>query len=298
MVDATDFSRYAALRLDAQTPDQRALREVAEQFEALFVQQMLKSMRDASFGDPLFPDSGGQKVYRDMLDQQLALDTTQRGGIGLADLIVRQMQQTGAVDAPQPASEPVLAPEWSSPRDFVADILPHARRAGAALGVSPLALVAQAALETGWGKRLPQTSEGQSSLNVFGIKTGGNWDGPSGVHRTLEFRDGVARSESARFRAYPDLAGTFSDYADLIGSGARYRNAPGAGDDIAGFAHALQRAGYATDPEYAEKLARVAGSDTMRDALASLKESDLLSLARQQTGGEDAGRIASTLGDR
>ena len=279
MTSVTDFTQYAALRADAQSNDDAALRSVAEQFEALFVQQMLKSMRDASFGDPFFPDTGGHQVYRDLLDQQLASDTAERGGIGLADMIVSQMQPRAPIQVTKAVVHESPA-GWSDPKSFVADVLPHAKKAAERLGVSPLAVLSQAALETGWGQKLP-VSERQQSNNLFGIKAGGSWGGDKVEQATLEFRDGTAQRERAAFRAYPSLEASFFDYAAFLGK-SRYQSVSNTGDDVGGFADALQAAGYATDPNYARKIRRIAGSETMRDALAALKQDDLLSLSTQQ----------------
>jgi flagellar protein FlgJ len=134
---------------------------------------------------------------------------------------------------------------------------PHAQQAGEALGVDPSALVAQAALETGWGRAVPNHSDG-SSFNLFGIKAGSSWDGATANVPTLEFEDGVAVRKVERFRAYASAADSFNDYAQLIGNNPRYENARGAGGDVATFASALQDGGYATDPNYAQKIVAVA----------------------------------------
>ena len=126
MTSVTDFTQYAALRADAQSNDDAALRSVAEQIAALNVQQMLKSMRDASFGAPFFPDTGGHQVYRDLLDQQLASDTAERGGIGLADMIVSQMQPRAPIQVTKAVVHESPA-GWSDPKSFVAVVLPLAK---------------------------------------------------------------------------------------------------------------------------------------------------------------------------
>lgn len=281
MTSVTDFTQYATLRADARSDEQATLREVAEQFESIFIQQMLKSMRDASFGDPYFPEEGAHGLYRDLFDQQVSSDMASQGGVGLADMIVRQLSRP-AQSLVAPVVESVSnVPAWSTPKDFVAEVLPHARRAAAALNVSPLAIVAQAALETGWGTRVPE-NDAQKSWNLFGIKANRHWSGDSVQTGTLEFRDGQAQREQASFRAYGSLRDTFDDYVALLGGSERYREARGAGSDVSQFAEGLQAGGYATDPEYAGKLERVAGSDTMRAVLSELKESDLLTLAEQQ----------------
>ncbi|MEM8548603.1 MAG: flagellar assembly peptidoglycan hydrolase FlgJ [Pseudomonadota bacterium] len=300
MSTVTDFSQYTALRADAVHGDGarsgKALREVATQFEALFVQQMLKSMRDASFGDPLFPDTGANKMYRDLFDQQIATDLAQGPGIGLADMLVRQLggepssaraatpsglpgvlpvgpqvALKGAVAAaPVPtatATTEADRPTWQTPGEFVAEILPHARRAAAKLGVHPLGIVAQAALETGWGQSLGA----RESFNLFGIKAGGDWRGASDTRSTLEFEDGAMQKKSAAFRAYDTIGAAFDDYVEFIGQAKRYDSVRRTGADLSRFAQALQDAGFATDPAYAAKIKRVVGSDTMRGALEALK---------------------------
>ena len=273
----TDFGQFTTLRADAQRNDPAALREVATQFEALFVQSLLKTMRGAQLAEPMF-GSDRMDMYQGMFDQQLSLEMASGRGIGLADVLVRQLGGQAAVPgspapyearAPQ-AGERALLPAWREPDGFVRDVWPHAERAGRRLGVAPQALVAQAALETGWGRHVMQRADGETSFNLFGIKAGAGWDGDSVAKPTLEFEDGVAYRRLERFRAYPDLAAVFDDYAALI-EGERYRDARGRETDTAGFAAALQQAGYATDPQYADKLDRVLASETMQRALAGLK---------------------------
>ncbi len=311
-----DLTQFAGLRASAVRDDPEALRQVAGQFEALFLQQMLKSMRDASLGDPLFGDSNQHEMYQEMFDKQIALDLATGKGIGLADVLVRQLGgesrppykpadrpfpldvdvrprsvrpsaepggfALGSNSEPEPtlSAEPTggpLAvdgmPVWSGPDDFVAAVWPHAQRAAERLNVAPEGILAQAALETGWGAHVPQRSDGSSSFNLFGIKAGGGWNGDRVTKATLEFDGSAMRNETASFRAYVDVANVFDDYADFIKENPRYEAVRNHGDDVAGFASALQEAGYATDPDYASKIRRVAGSDTMQDALARLKES-------------------------
>ncbi len=138
--------------------------------------------------------------------------------------------------------------------------MPHAQRAGQSLGVHPMALVAQAALESGWGARMPRRADGHSSNNLFGIKAGADWKGARAVAHTLEFERGLPVRRAEAFRAYPDLAAAFDDYARLIGQGGRYAEARAAGLDAAKYLNALQAAGYATDPAYAQKVGRVLAS--------------------------------------
>jgi len=277
----TDFSHFTDLRKAAGENDPEALREVAGQFEALFLETMLKNMRDASLGDPIFGDSDEHEMYQGMLDQQLAIEMSSGKGIGIAEMLVRQLGE----QAPAPSSvgssfgipavlrgEPAeRQPLWSDPQEFARDVWPHAERVAERLNVAPEAVLAQAALETGWGAHVMQRQDGSSSLNLFGIKAGGGWFGDSVSKRTLEFEAGIANSRLAQFRAYDDVAATFDDYADLLSRNPRYASVAHHGDDIRGFAEALQASGYATDPLYADKLRRVAGSETMQRVVKNLK---------------------------
>ncbi|MEO0574597.1 MAG: glucosaminidase domain-containing protein [Pseudomonadota bacterium] len=285
MVSATDFSQFASLRAQATAGNaddhNDALNKVAEQFEALFLQRMLQSMRDASFGDALLPESGGQELFRDMFDQQVATDIASGPGIGLAEMIVRQLggtqQQTPAVSAAK-TRRAEYPNSWEKPADFVADVLPFAKKAASELGVSPVAIIAQAALETGWGKRVMSDASGANSLNLFGIKAGDQWSGERVNQATLEYEQGSMQQRNESFRSYPSLGAAFDDYTHFIADAPRYASVIGARDDVTQFGAALQSAGYATDPQYAEKIERVATSTTMRDALVALKEYDLASL--------------------
>jgi flagellar protein FlgJ len=168
-------------------------------------------------------------------------------------------------------------PLVQSKEDFVRMMLPHAQRAGSALGVDPSALVAQAALETGWGRAVPSQASGSSSFNLFGIKAGSSWNGATAHVPTLEFEDGVPMRKVERFRAYGSPAESFNDYARLIGGNPRYENARGAGGDVATFASALQEGGYATDPNYAQKVVAVA--DEVRALTNNIASDDALKFA-------------------
>ncbi len=138
--------------------------------------------------------------------------------------------------------------------DFIRQVLPSARQAARQLGLEPLALVAQAALETGWGQKLFKGKEGQSSHNLFGIKAGSQWDGQVAVVDTLEYRGGLAQKEKARFRVYQDFATSMQDYVNLLKNQPRYQDAVAVSHDTPAYFRQLQAAGYATDPNYAEKI--------------------------------------------
>ncbi|MET0535842.1 MAG: flagellar assembly peptidoglycan hydrolase FlgJ [Steroidobacter sp.] len=297
-----DFSALASLKNDAKAQDPSALKEAAKQFESVFTQMLLKSMRDAnrSFGeDSLFGSSQGE-FYQDMFDDQIAMQLSKGKGLGLADMLVQQLTQSGMVkSADAPATSEAPKTQFSAPTqtisstadhqpvskskaDFVRMMWPHAQRAGSALGVDPSALVAQAALETGWGKAVPSQVGGSSSFNLFGIKAGASWNGATAHVPTLEFEEGVAVRKVERFRAYNSPADSFNDYARLIGTNPRYENARGAGGDVATFASALQEGGYATDPNYAQKVVAVA--DEVRSLTASVA-SDVSNDALKFAGG-------------
>ncbi|MEL7449317.1 MAG: flagellar assembly peptidoglycan hydrolase FlgJ [Pseudomonadota bacterium] len=279
-----DVNVLGDMRAEAARQDPAALREAARQFEAVFTHMMLKSMRAASLGEGIF-DSKQSEFHRDMFDQQMSLELSKGRGLGIAEIMVRQLggvpeseeqgpltmpvRQSAAVASapPNPSDKPV-----SSPRDFVAKVLPHARKAARVLGLEPHLLIAQAALETGWGKRTIADAAGKDSNNLFGVKASGGWQGGKARVSTLEFADGVAERRQEDFRAYSSLAEGFADYVRLLAGNTRYSEALNKGGDAAGFAAALQSGGYATDPKYADKLEAIANGDTLATALGSIKE--------------------------
>lgn len=301
MISAQDISGQFALdaqsidnlRLQVRRDPNTALKSVAQQFESIFLSMMLKSMRDATPQDGLF-DSDQSRLYTQMFDQQLAQKLSAGKGIGLADMMVKQLTRPGMVAAarevsPQPVSVevehtlqpavPTAAQQWEesvqaaepafkNPKDFVNKLWPHAVEAGKALGVPPHFLLGQAALESGWGKRQIMAADGKNSFNLFGIKAGMKWEGSSVAAATTEYSNGLPQSRQEQFRAYASYAESFKDYAVLLQSNPRYQGVFGQDMDAAGFARALQQAGYATDPMYASKLTRVLSSETMRQALA------------------------------
>lgn len=274
----TDLAALAQVRPAAADGQRSALREAAGQFEALLVQTMLKGMRTTSLGSDLF-GSDAMDMYRDLLDQQIAQQISRGRGLGLADMIARQLgdgesakpvRRSGLSARPAAAAGADAKPP-SSPAEFVQRMLPHARAVAEKLGVSARAVLAQAALESGWGTRAPARPDGTPSHNLFGIKAGSSWRGDSVSVPTLEYEDGVARRVQERFRAYSSPGASFEDYAALVMGDPRYAEALARGDDVAGFAQALQEAGYATDPDYARKLATLANSEQMRAALDGLE---------------------------
>jgi peptidoglycan hydrolase FlgJ len=281
-IQALDKSFYAdpkgltALKKEASTQSPEALRETARQFESLFTTMMLKSMRQATPDDPLF-GSDQQSFYQDMFDQQMAVQLSKGKGLGLADMLVQQLMHSAGVvadptDVPTVPTAPTTPAAETAPMgdkttsvwpprtrdDFVRAILPAAEAAGRKLGVDPNTLVAHAALETGWGKSMPVNSDGQPSFNLFGIKTGVSWKGTSVDAATHEFQNGRMQSINAGFRAYDSAEQGIADYAQLLQGSPRYAKALGTGSDVAAFAKGLQAGGYATDPDYANKLISVA----------------------------------------
>lgn len=279
------------------------LADVARRFEALFVEILLKSARTGAAAEGLL-EGKHTKTYQQMLDRQWAQQVSRSGSLGIAEILVRQLgsSQPSAVaqsasmkslpraesvlpqrDAiPSPPRGPVqaipevaisTAPRLGEPADiagpveFVRQLWHPAVQAAARLGVAPQVLIAQAALETGWGRSLPTTPGGGSSFNLFGIKAHSSWPGPQATVTTVEFMDGVAIKVQAPFRAYDSYRASFEDYADFLQGNKRYRQAlESAGDPIV-FVQALQNAGYATDPRYAQKIRSILEGPRLRDAL-------------------------------
>lgn len=311
----TDLQGLAKLRGQAQQKTPAAMREAARQFEALFVQMMLKSMREAKIGDGL-AENDQTAMYQEIYDKQISLEITRQRGLGLAEMIVKQIggnsapetpsavpgispamqslrTQLSALNALSPseteqtlpgntATAPTLCapslPSFSAPADvstpqaFVQSVWPHAQQAARELGVKPEVLVAQAALETGWGRSVMQHADGRSSNNLFGIKAGSAWDGQQVSVPTLEYTNGIPVRTRATFRAYGSFADSFSDYVDFLKSNPRYRDALAQAGNTNSFTSALQQAGYATDPSYAQKINAIVNGDTLQGAVIQLKQ--------------------------
>ena len=253
---ALDAHGLDALRLQAKQNPAEALHGAAQQFEAVFLQTLLKSMRDASPQDGPF-DSDETRTYTAMLDQQLAQSLSARG-IGLADAMVRQLSRNaGAPAAPDgQAPGPLSGVAPRSTAEFVQQMKAYAAEAGRATGIPAGFLVAQAALESGWGRREIAGTDGTLSHNLFGIKAGRGWTGASVDALTTEYVNGTPQRVVQKFRAYGSYAEAFQDYASMLRSNPRYASLLGQ-QDGASFASGLQRAGYATDPRYGEKLQRI-----------------------------------------
>ena len=248
-----DFSGLEGLKAGARSHQKEALRETARQFESLLTRMMLKSMREASLGEGL-GDSQETAFYQDMFDQQLAVQVSQGEGLGLATRLMEQLQRADA--ATTTAS---TVSDDASRQQFIAQIQPAAAEVAARLGVAPEAIIAHAALESGWGAHLPTDARG-SSFNLFGIKAGGESGADPVNAQTTEFVDGKATRLSQGFRRYESLPASLSDYSNLLSTNGRYAAVLNTGNDINAFAHGLQRGGYATDPDYANKLVATAAS--------------------------------------
>ncbi len=342
----SDLNGLSGLRQMARTDKDAALKEVAKQFEGIFINMMLKSMRQANFGDPLF-DSNNSQMYQDLYDQQLSLHLGQGGGLGLAESLVRQLgssqtatttspilkmpetriqarnvannrmeelEKEGAVrkkedletsttssvikaqqlaflsqyddalvteagkalhdltqevkqqrveqQAKLPSSSETPATtirekiDFSSAEKFVKSLLPLAKQHAKGLPIDAEVLLAQAALETGWGKAIIAQKGGASSYNLFNIKADKRWSGEKAVISTLEYEQGIAVKKKAAFRVYHSFSESFADYVQFLRNNSRYADALQE-TSAKGYLHALQKAGYATDPYYAQKILRV-----------------------------------------
>ncbi len=256
-----DPQGLGALKAGAHQQSPEALREAARQFESLLARMMIRSMREASLGEGLLDSEQGD-LYQDMLDQQWAAELTRGRGLGLADMLIRQLSGVGAPATAAGGASTAASGEWPprSREGFVATLWPHAVAAGRELGVDPATIVSHAALETGWGRSLPQRADGATSFNLFGIKATGDWRGAATTAETVEYEHGQAVTRAERFRAYDSVAASVRDYARLIAGNPRYAAARDAGADPGAYAAGLQRGGYATDPGYATKLVQVAES--------------------------------------
>jgi len=256
----TDVNGLEALKTEPTSP--QAINAVAQQVEALFLQMMLKSMREATSAED--PDSNEMGMYQDMFDKQVALSISEHADLGIAKLLKRQLTQRAAAAQSAALSG---APDTSighTPADFVNRMLPPLRRVASALQVSPQALLAQAALETGWGQRMPRNADGSSSYNMFGVKAGEDWSGARATADTVEVSNGVATARRTAFRAYGSIEESINDFAKLLASSPRYREALGTGSDARAYIAGIGKSGYATDPEYSHKLNQILNSDPIQ----------------------------------
>lgn len=341
----TDLNSLQSINAIGRENKDEALHKVAEQFESMFVKMMMKSMRDANkvFQEDSLMHSPQEDFYQQMYDDQLSVSLTGKQGIGLADVIYRQLNQeygdptvnreevqwqplddrrknyshtidfnqiektntqlqpikgaagykidTSFVNKVKPELEPEIQEvsikeaniknantdtankiqTFESPEDFIQKLYPGAEKIAKEMGVSPKAIISQAALETGWGKFIihGEGSNGkkENSFNFFGIKADSRWEGDKVRVTTHEYRDGQRVTEKADFRSYPTIEAGLQDYSKFL-QNERYEKAMAAGTNVEQYAKELQQAGYATDPQYAEKISRIANSELMKTALA------------------------------
>jgi flagellar protein FlgJ len=267
---AADNRSIDALRSSAARDPKGAIKEAAKQFEALFMQELMKSMRAATLSTGML-DNAGTQMGTDMLDTQFAQKMTGLPG-GLSDAIAKQLERQmggtnaaaatpGAV-APAASAAPLRGAEavtdvTTRQAQFVRNHTEAAREAEAQSGIPASFMVAQAAHESGWGRREILNADGSSSHNLFGIKAGPGWRGAVAEVTTTEYINGEPRKVVAKFRAYGSYAESFNDYAKLMKESPRYGQVVANASTPRGFSEGLQRAGYATDPAYADKLTRV-----------------------------------------
>lgn len=284
----------------AASDSDEALRAAAQQFEALFVQMLLKSVREAGLQGslPMMAERSGP--FQQMYEREMSGEIAKSGQIGIAELIVEQFSRAGVTPGDRGADggETVQAHSLErgvdyrgresvnalsaargyggsagqhTPLDFVRELWPVAKAAGEELGINPRAIVAHAALESGWGRSVPKTDAGLSSHNLFGIKADDGWTGAVVARRTLEYEQGTVVSRVARFRAYDSLRTGVQDYVSFLRENPRYTIALTQVSDTETFFEELQHAGYATDPAYSRKLMAVLDGSTLGDSLRSLK---------------------------
>ncbi|MFI3187169.1 MAG: flagellar assembly peptidoglycan hydrolase FlgJ [Methylococcaceae bacterium] len=325
----TDFNGLAKLKTQARKDSPEAIKEVAKQFESIFLSNVLKSMRAAKLADGAM-DNDQSKFYNDMYDQQLAVHLSGSPGVGLADLIVKQLspkapkndkqdiedylnksggismgsdqvhavrrqvsaktdspavsftdglvtiypyvQESGPLDEatklPMPAIGELKTDQAlpiQSAEDFVSRLYPLAVQAARELGVEPKVLLAQAALESGWGRSTIKNGNGSNTFNLFNIKADKSWQGKQAQVATLEFDQGLAKKVNSGFRSYDSFQESFKDYVDFIKTNPRYGDALKKAGNAQQYMHELQRAGYATDPKYADKIISIYQGNTMAD---------------------------------
>lgn len=317
----TDFAGLAKLKQGARESSPAAIKEAAQQFESLFLGMVMKSMREAKLAEG-FADSQQSKMYQDMYDQQMAMHLSGKPGVGLAEVIAKQLSPKQDREEDQPGhvlqasdyldrvagsgsangnrqpprggpaaanaldssglsslerslarlerGQSHIAGHWReleaavsdaaddgatpAQQTFFNELMPHARQAAQSLGVDAKLLLAQAALETGWGQAMVKNGGGENSYNLFNIKADKAWQGKEAKALTLEFDGGVAKKQMAGFRAYDSYQDSFNDYVDFIKSNPRYEQALKNAENPARYIQSLQKAGYATDPKYAEKV--------------------------------------------
>lgn len=277
-------------RLQYEKDNVAAKKEVSQQFESLFMQMVFHSMRDANkaFSSDLF-GTQQMEMYQDMFDKQLSL-MLPKGGLGLAELIeknIDQMQhlQPELVDnhkitttasylpsAQENTTESIQQTNFDTPKEFIKKLWPSAKLAASAIGAPPEILLAQAALETNWGKSILPQGEKGSSYNLFNIKAGSKWSNKTTQVASLEQRDGVLVKEKSDFRSYGSYEESFTDYVSLLKENDRYSEALAKAENPEQFTQALQNAGYATDENYSQKIMQIYSSQSFKDLIADVKE--------------------------
>jgi flagellar protein FlgJ len=280
---AFDSKGLDELKQSARNNSPDALKAAAKQFEALYMNMMLKSMRQASAQDGPF-DNEQSRMYTSMLDQQLSQNMASRG-IGLAEVLVRQLSNNAANqilqagdDGSRNQSNSIGIDSYlehmkseqkiesvgkslgsSAPhvQEFQQKLSAHADQASLETGIPAKFMLGQAALESGWGKHEIKALDGSASHNVFGIKANSSWKGNTVDVVTTEYANGIALRKVEKFKTYDSYSDAFKDYANLLTKNPRYKEVIANAKDASSFAQGLQKAGYATDPHYAEKLSRI-----------------------------------------
>ncbi len=305
--DLNSLQRIKQMGRGDDADKQQALEAVAKQFESVFLNMMMKSMREANqaFEDESM-SSNEMDFYQQMFDQQLALSMS-KDGVGIADALVRQLQRqlpasysaqsagsasnpfdmysdiqrlmessrtsvaspAGAEAAKPPAEKTMKELSFSSPENFIEQLYPMAEKAAAKLGVDPRALLSQAALETGWGQHMIKGAEGHNSHNLFGIKANNGWQGKVATVQTLEYREGIPQQQVANFRSYGSYQQSFDDYVEFIRSNDRYQKALDSAHSTEDYVRELQAAGYATDPNYANKILQISDRNFAKAEVAA-----------------------------
>lgn len=307
---ATDTMAYTdlhSLQKINQAEGDAALKKVAKQFESMFVHMLFKGMRqsNAVFEEGNFGHSAGEKMYRDMYDQQMSLNIAEGRGLGIADMVFRQLKgldgakaavnenglrvtdqlppnqvaspmsdlkknsQNDTVnhqDAPAINQQPAQQLRADSPESFVKSLFPAVKRFASQFGLDPAMMVAQAALETGWGKHIVG-GVNSGSNNLFNIKADSRWAGQKVNTQTLEYKNGIAVQEHAQFRKYSSIEESIQDFIQFVQDQPRYQSAWHQKGDGLSFIRQLHQAGYATDPQYTEKVQAV--YQRVQDALAA-----------------------------
>ena len=288
---ALDTKGLGDLKQSARAGSPEALKTAATQFESMFINMMMKSMRDATPQDGML-DNQQTKMFTSMLDQQMSQNLAKRG-VGLADVLIRQLgaqavnaqalaiggdqnvPTTDAMPAPRgadallttpgallkPSATPAVTgsgrPQSAHVASFQQKLGADAEAASKVTGIPAKFMLGQAALESGWGKREIKNADGSASHNLFGIKAGPGWKGKVATAVTTEYVGGVPQTRVEKFRAYDSYADGFKDYAKMLATNPRYEKVLASAGDASSFAHGLQKAGYATDPFYAAKLSRI-----------------------------------------